>query len=217
MADLLQAITNHREAILLGEIGAFLHMFGKASSEFLVANSQEGGTQDSHRDLKHLPTLRPHLENPILRDRFIFNLNGQQETLAGTFTDFITKYKGNDPKCVLLRLFNSCHRMTSADEKGVVRRKQPKDDMWIATPFGYKVRRVDLSSLDAKREEMDRQLAATFQAYLARQNGIESLREEVIPILEPGLSQALGETRHQPTMSLFGHSRTVSLHYTSQC
>jgi len=217
MAELLQAIGKHREAILLGEIGALLHMFGKASSEFLIANSLEGGANDLHQNLKHLPTLKPHLENQVLRDGFTFDLNGRQEMLAGLFTDFITKYKGNAPDSVLLRLFNSCHRMNSADEKGVVRKKQSKDDIRIATPFGYKTLKIDLKNLDAEREEMDRQLATSFQSYLSTRSGIDTLREEVVRILKPGLSQALGETRQPANDVTLWHSRTVSLHYTSLC
>lgn len=195
MAELLQAIDNHCEAILLGELGALLHMFGKCSSEFLAANSLEDNAQDSHQDLKHLPALRQHLENTILKDRFAFNLCGRQETLAGTFTDFITKYKGTSPDCALLKLFNTCHRMTSADEKGVVRRKQSIRDMWITTPFGYKAHKIDLVRVEAKREEMDRKLAEAFGLYLSGTDGLERLHEQAFSILKPGLSQALGETR----------------------
>src|SRR5579883_1091316 len=169
MGDFLRAIDDHREAILLGELGALLHMFGKCSREFLIANSSEGGASDSHQDLKHLPALAPLLRKPPLRNTFAFTLGGQPETLVGHFTDFITKYKGNKPDCTLLRLFNTCHRMTSADEKGIVRRKQSKDDMWIATPFGYRTQKVELDHVEAKREEMDRQLAVAFGAYLSKQ------------------------------------------------
>src|SRR5579885_2247186 len=136
MADLLTSLTQHREAILLGEFGGLIHMFGKASSEFLQANSIEGGASDSHQDLKHLGPLEPVLKARALRDRFVFKGSGIQETLAGDFADFITKYKGTAPDSHLVRLFNTCHRMTSADEKGVVRRKQSISSMRIATPFG---------------------------------------------------------------------------------
>jgi CRISPR-associated Csx11 family protein len=195
MGDLLRTIDNHREAILLGELGALLHMFGKCSREFLIANSSEGGASDSHQDLKHLPTLAPLLRKPLLRDTLAFTLGGQSETLAGDFTDFITKYKGNKPDCTLLRLFNTCHRMTSADEKGIVRRKQSKDDMWLATPFGYRTQKVELDHVEAKREEMDHQLAIAFGAYLSKQIDIKGLRQRAINILKAGFSEALGETR----------------------
>ncbi len=215
MASFLQLIDNRREAILLGEIGTLLHMFGKCSSEFLQANSVEaGGVHDSHDNLKHFPQLKSPLEDPLLRKRFKLPASGQQEELAGNFSDFITKYKGEKPDCSLLKLFNTCHRMTSADEKGVVRRKQSIQDMWIATPFGYRAQMVEPRLLDEERERMDKELAEAFDAYLAETISIESLRASAIGTLKPGLSQALGETR-QPAndVTLWAQSHGVASLY----
>lgn len=214
MGDFLREIADHREAILLGELGALLHMFGKCSREFLIANSSEGGAGDSHQDLKHLPALAPLLREPPLRNTFAFTLAGQRKTLAGDFTDFITKYRGNQPDCTLLRLFNTCHRMTSADEKGVVRRKQSKDDMWITTPFGHRTHKIELDQVDARREEMDRQLADAFGAYLSKRIDIKELRQRAVNILKAGFSEALGETR-QPAndVTLWAQSHGVASLY----
>src|SRR5690606_37709942 len=135
--DLLTSLEQHRDAILLGEFGGLIHMFGKASSEFLRAKSFEAtaNDHDSHQDLKHLGPLAPLLQRPVLSDRFKFMAAGDDGKLAGNFTDFITRYSRDrthperGPNCHLLWLFNTCHRMTSADEKGVVRRKQSISDM----------------------------------------------------------------------------------------
>lgn len=195
MRNFLPEIEVCREAILLGEIGALLHMFGKASSEFLRANSVEGGANDTHQDRKHFPKLWSRLDRPELQDAFSFTLHGQTEKLRGRFTDFIGKYKGKAQDCMLLQLFNTCHRMTSSDEKGVVRRQQSITDMYIATPFGYRAQKLDMTCVDALRIEMDEKLAHAFDRYLGRCCGIEALRETVVQILQSGLSQALGETR----------------------
>lgn len=196
MPNLLPNIETQREAILLGEIGALLHMFGKASSEFLRANSVNGGATDTHQDPKHFPKLWSRLDRPELKDIFSFTLHSQVEKLKGSYTDFIKKYKGKDPDCVLLHLFNTCHRMTSSDEKGVVRRKQSFNDMRISTPFGYnKDGKIDPASIDAMRMEMDKKLAHAFDLYLNKSCGIKDLRETAVLVLQSGLSQALGETR----------------------
>ncbi len=215
MASFLYLIDSCREAILIGEVGALLHMFGKCSSEFLQAYSVDvGGVHDSHDDLKHFPRLKSRLENPLLRKRFKLPASGQQEELAGNFSDLIEKYKGEKPDCLLLKLFNTCHRMTSADEKGVVRREQSIKDMWIATPFGLPAQRVEPRLLDEERERMDRELAEAFDAYLAETISIERLRASAIGTLKPGLSQALGETR-QPAndVTLWAQSHGVASLY----
>ncbi|PIU27638.1 CRISPR-associated protein Csx11 [Candidatus Aquicultor secundus] len=215
MTDLLKKIETHKEAILLGEVGALLHMFGKASSEFLQANSLKGQGNDSHQDLKHLPNLKPYLEKDRLKDAFSFTVNGKQEKLSGNFTDFILKYKGSQPDSYLLKLFNTCHRMTSADEKGVIRRKQSINNMWITTPFGYRAHKIDPACVDSARADMDQKLADAFDSYLKNeQNSIEHLRKQAVNILQPGLSEALGETR-QPAndVTLWAQSHGVASLY----
>lgn len=214
MTDLLKKIETHKEAILLGEVGALLHMFGKASSEFLQANSLEGQGNDSHQDLKHLPNLKPYLEKDRVKDAFSFTVNGRQEKLSGNFTDFILRYKGSQPDSYLLKLFNTCHRMTSADEKGVVRRKQSINNMWITTPFGYRAHKIDPTCVDSIRARIDQELANVFDAYFSEHSNIELLREEAIKVLQPGFSKTLGETR-QPAndVTLWAQSHGVASLY----
>ncbi len=200
MTDLLKKIEDHKEAILLGEIGALFHMIGKASAEFLQAHSKEGGARDTHQNLKHIPQLEQYLRRPELKESFSINVKRKRETLSGDFTDFITKYKRDrdkdgGPDCNLLWFFNTCHRMTSADEKGVVRRLQSIHDMWITTPFGHRVHKIDPECVEKKRAEMDEGLARVFERYINSQISIECLREEVGKILKPGFDYALGETR----------------------
>jgi CRISPR-associated Csx11 family protein len=194
VAKLLGLLEQHQEAILLGEFGALIHMLGKASSEFLKANSVEGGANDTHQDLKHLPQSASKLTDSGLRDRLKFAVNDTSETLQGNFTDFIRKYKGNAPDSHLLKLFNTCHRMTSADEKGVVRQKQSIASMRITTPFGRVVRTISPSEVDTMREKMDVELAAALDKYLQGES-IDEFRRRAIAILKPALSEILGETR----------------------
>lgn len=216
MADLLTSLVQYREPILLGEFGGLIHMFGKASSEFLKANSAEGGAKDSHQDLKHLCELAPLLQKPALTKRFAFTAGALNEKLTGDFTDFITKYKGAGPDSHLLRLFNACHRMTSADEKGVVRRKQSIFSMRIATPFGRAVRTIVPDELDNVRIEMSRNLAKALQEFLDGQQDIGGFRELAVQILRPGLSLALGETREPANdVTLWAQSWGVASLYKS--
>ncbi len=220
MGELLDKIKAHREAILLGEIGALLHMLGKCSSEFLKANSKEGGAQDRHTELGWMSgELKSCLEIPKLTDAFVFPFDGQPEKLTGNFTDFITKYKGSSPDSVLLHLFNTCHRMTSADEKGVVRRQQSKDHkdhkdhMVITTPFGYAAQELDLNAVNGIREEMDRCLSKTLAAYLEKLD-IDGLHGQAVRVLQKGMSRTLGETR-QPAndVTLWSQSHGVASLY----
>ncbi len=222
MADLLTSLEQHREAILLGEFGGLIHMYGKASSEFLRAKSLEGtdSDHDSHQDLRHLGPLQDLLKDPTLTNTFVFGSGTEQ--LVGDFTDFITKYARDDrhpergPNCHLLRLFNTCHRMTSADEKGVVRRRQSFSSMRIATPFGRTVRTIIANDIDTIRIGMSRDIAEALDEYLRGQKAIDSFRECAIQILRPGLSLALGETREPANdVTLWAQSSGVASLYKS--
>lgn len=53
MADRLNQISSHREAILLGELGALLHMFGKCSRDFLLANAIDRDPTGTYRDYRN--------------------------------------------------------------------------------------------------------------------------------------------------------------------
>ncbi len=216
MAELLNSLANYREAILLGELGALLHMFGKASSEFLIANSAEGGATDSHQDVKHLGALEPQLREKALNDRFAFMAAGTQWKLTGDFTDFIKKYKGTGPDSRLLKLFNTCHRMTSADEKGVVRRKQSVNNMRIATPFGRTVCTVLPDKIDPIRERMAAEVSEALRKFLGGDQDIEALRRRALGILRRGMSAALGETREPANdVTLWDQSYGVASLYKS--
>lgn len=216
MSELTSQLVARREAILLGEFGALLHMFGKASSEFLVANSVEGDATDSHQSLKHLPALSPLLQDPKLTDRLSFAVGSVRQTLSGNFADFITKYKGTGPDSHLLKLFNTCHRMTSADEKGVVRRKQSIRNIRITTPFGRPVKTISPNEIDETRKTMDQQLAQAMSSFLDARLAVEDFRRQALNILEPGMSVALGETREPANdVTLWDQSYGVACLYKS--
>ncbi len=216
MFDLLTSLVQHREAILLGEFGGLIHMFGKASAEFLKANSSEGGATDSHQNLKHLGVLEPLLKDGVLRNRFAFIISGSREALAGDFTDFLTKYKGTGPDSHLLRLFNTCHRMTSADEKGVVRRKQSISSMRIATPFGRTVQTITPSDIDNVRMTMSQELLEALAEYLRNPQAVDAFRERAVQTLRRGMSLALGETREPANdLTLWAQSAGVASLYKS--
>jgi CRISPR-associated Csx11 family protein len=104
--------------------------------------------------------------------------------------------------------------MTSADEKGVVRRTQSKDDMQITTPFGYRAQKIDLSTVDAVREKMDSNFAKALHGYLRGNAAIDVLHDQAVHILSEGMSQALGETRKPANdVTLWAQSHGVASLY----
>lgn len=218
-------VEKQKEAILLGEIGALLHMFGKCSSQFLRYYSQKDGpdnqghgdSDDGHASMDVFSLALRQILDPVYKAAFKFpDPRGGQDWVINSFADIPEKYKGieNKQRGPLLDILNVCHHMTSADEKGVVRRKQSISDIYISTPFGYRFRKLDPDSLDRLRAEMDRALLQVFDLYHKKKNSIEYLRDQSVDILRPGLSRALGETR-QPAndVTLWSQSYGVASLY----
>lgn len=227
MSCFLEKVEKLKEPILLGEIAALLHMFGKCSSQFLQYNSREGGKGNrwGHQDDGHdsskvfSPSLLQALDQ-VYKAKFKFSDPSDKDKnwAINCFADIPEKYKGqkDDQRGPLLDLLNTCHRMTSADEKGVVRRQQSIDDMCIATPFGYRRPgdKIDPDSLDDLRKKMDCDLTRIFDLYIKNKITIEELRENCVCILQPGLSRALGETRKPANdVTLWAQSHGVASLY----
>jgi CRISPR-associated Csx11 family protein len=212
MPDLRGKLEGSREAILLGEFGGLLHMFGKASKDFLQANSLEGGAKDAHQEQRLFGSLWQQLGDASLTSRFVFGT----EKLTTDFTDFVGKYKGDQPDSHLLRLFNACHRMTSADEKGVVRRKQSVNSIWITAPFGRKVQKVLIDQIDEIRDHMASSLVQELEGYLRTELSIQEFRSRLIRTLRLRMSQTLGETREPANdVTLWAQSSGVASLYKS--
>ena len=224
MSGYLAEIKRQREAILLGEIGALLHMFGKCSSDFIQYYSKdvskEDAPKDTHQELKHMPLLKDQLKSPQLKSKFSLAFSTNREELNGDYTDLITRYRGwgdRRPNSTLTRFLNTCHGKTSADEKGGVVRvsqQQELEDTWITTPFGHKVEKLDLDKLEKSRQDMDEELAKCFDAYLSGDASIDTLRGNTVRILKRGLSHTLGETRRPANdVSLWAQSYGVASLY----
>jgi len=226
MSYFLGKIEKLKEPVLLGEIAALLHMFGKCSSQFLQYNSREGGPGNrwGHQDDGHdsskvfSPSLLQALDHVYKAKFKLPDPSGGKDWIIRCFADIPEKYKGqkDDQRGPLLDLLNTCHRMTSADEKGVVRRQQPIDDMCIATPFGYNRPgdKIDPDSLDVLRKKMDCDLTRIFDLYIKDEITIEELRENCVCILKTGLSKALGETREPANdVTLWAQSHGVASLY----
>ncbi|MBW2065304.1 MAG: CRISPR-associated protein Csx11 [Deltaproteobacteria bacterium] len=206
MCDLLSKIEKHKEAILLGEIGALLHDFGKMDRRFVQRHSVEGGDDYNHASkCVFSPELLPRLEKIEVR----FDQNFRVPLI-----DVIVKHHDQKATNNLIKAVIAADRMNSADDKGVVRRKQSITDMWITTPFGFKAKKIDPDCLDIRRQKVDNQLVEAFDSYLQQNSSVGCLRDQVSCIVEPGFSEALGETRMPANdVTLWEHSYGVASLY----
>ncbi|HOP95417.1 MAG TPA: CRISPR-associated protein Csx11 [Dictyoglomaceae bacterium] len=211
MSDLSDIISNNKENILIGEIGALLHDIGKCHPDFIEKESKERiqGLPHHARDIDKL--LKPELIDTLKKIKIKFN--DEEKSVY----DLIRYH--HDAEGTLLTYLEKCDHLDSADDKGVVRRKQPKDITIIASPFGFPKEKIDLQCLQKRLNDLESNLIGLFQNYVSDSLDIVCFRKCLINNLKTTFSHALGETRIPANdVTLWDHSHsTASLFKSVLC
>ena len=77
---------------------------------------------------------------------------------------------------IIINILKSCDRLDSADDKGIVRRKQSKDNAIISSPFGFDKEIIELKCLQKRLHDLQSNLTGLFQNYISGNVNIECLR-----------------------------------------
>jgi len=213
MSDLIQAIKDKREDILIGEIGALLHDIGKCHPDFVKSKSKENTAKDNHAQIDKL--LNSKLVGLIKNIKFsIYFKQGQTDVYS-----LITEHHIHDAKDKLVTLLKSCDGLDSADDKGIIRKKQSIDNTVINSPFGYPKEKIDLKCLQNRLDDLSNNLIGLFENYISNSIALACVRESAINNLETAFIHALGETRIPSNdVTLWDHSHsTASLFKSMLC
>lgn len=153
MTHNLQDLADKRDALLLGEVAAWLHMLGKFHENFLKG----------HHDLDiqippDLTAIFTKLDQ-LLRDPswsgLIWDRLGIPEFQASSlsFFSFIEKHRTRTVQEGLLKLMWDAHGRGSGVEKGVLNRfaLSQSGTVYLSTAFGTERSAIDLSNLQAER------------------------------------------------------------------
>lgn len=163
MTSGLKILADNRDALLLAEVGAWLHMLGKYHEEFVKGN-HDFDTKIPDDLIEKYPSL-----DGLLRDSWLSNfwvklpisdLNPQYLSIY----DFIQYHRNK--KAVenhisgLLKLLYDSHGRGSGAEKGVVNSYDVQDDkqtykqVHLSSAFGYEPESIDLNQLSSKRHQL---------------------------------------------------------------
>jgi CRISPR-associated Csx11 family protein len=200
MSD-LRILAQHRNAILLAEVAAWLHMLGKYHESFLHGN---------HNLAVQIPSdienPFPHL-NALLTDPWpgtIWSSLPVPELKAATLSifDLIKSHHNPNAPSGLERLMWDAHGRGSGTEKGVLERFAPGQQSIVfpATAVGNELTAIDLDQLQERRKELYKALeiwldelrnthAALNQQEWAR------LRHDLIDRLATEFRTSVAETR----------------------
>ncbi len=213
MNDPIQTIIANREQILTGEIGALLHDIGKCHPDFVRKQSIENVGNFDHCKIDEF--LDSNLITLMKNGKFEINIKNEKTDVYS----IITEHCERKTKKELIKLMKSCDKRDSADDKGIVRKKQPMNDTIISSPFGYPRERIDLKCLQCRLFDLSHQLTDLFDKYVSNSIDITTFRENVINNLMLTFSHALGETRIPSNdVTLWDHSHsTASLFKSMLC
>ena len=207
---MIDVIKNSKETILIGEIGALLHDIGKLHPDFVKSKSVEKTAKDNHAQIDKF--LKPELIKFIKNSKFDITIGNEKSTIY----NLITQHHNRSTEDKIVKLLQACDHKDSADDKGVVRKKQHLADTWISSPFGYKKEKIDLLCLQKRFEDLEDTLIGLFKGYVSRTMSLSCFRESLINTLKTSFSHALGETRIPSNdVTLWDHSySTASLFKT---
>lgn len=205
---ILQRLGAARDGILLAEVGAYLHMIGKLSSDFLVHESREGSSSFDYRsvcdDASFLGgRLRDLLASGWVRPRFALPGIASNTPTPSSLDAFIRDHTNRQASPQVLRFLVDAHGVVAAVEKNPSNLpshlKQAQGQTWRATAFGFEEENLAAADLDGLRSGAFDRVAELLEAvrdgnppdWSSILLGDSGLRAS----LEPGMSRALGDTR----------------------
>lgn len=207
----VEMIKNNREVILTGEIGALLHDIGKCHPNFIESKSVEKTAPDIHAQIYKF--LRLELVEFIKSSKFDIKIGNETSDIYNLITQHHPDKNAKNKIDNIVKILIACDHKDSADDKGIVRKKQRLDETWIASPFGYEKEKIDLVCLQKRFDELQDNLTGLFRNYLSQTKTMDlsCLRESLINNLRTTFSHALGETRKPANdVTLWDHSHSTA-------
>lgn len=174
MTDKLKMLIEHRDAILLAEIGALIHDLGKLSEEFIKQTSKDISFKFDHEDIMKDKYKQDFWFNSQLYDLLRDNNTGfvkimrdldqylknrvsnfpKDKQNMSYFGELISKH-GNPRNLFYPWFFKfSADVIDSGIDKGAVVdkiNKQPFTKTYISSPFGYEFERIEVEKESLKK------------------------------------------------------------------
>lgn len=210
----VEKIKSSRKNILTGEVGALLHDIGKCHKDFIGTSSIEKiPDKFNHANIDKF--LNTNLLEFFKKEKFKIFINENSTDIY----NLISEHHNNRTIDHLVKLLQTCDRLDSADDKGIVRKKQSIENTFISSPFGYQKEKIDLNCLQKRFDDLQDNLKGLFKNYISDEIDLSCFRKELLNNLKTTFPHALGETRIPSNdVTLWDHSHsTASLFKSALC
>lgn len=197
MSD-LNKLAQHREALLLAEVAAWLHMLGKFHEDFLQGNHQLATEIPSD-----LATTHQNL-NQLLRDTWTGAIwasipIAEFDATNLSIYDFIKEHQNLGANSGLLRLMQDAHGRGSGIEKGALNRFAPgqSGNVHLATAVANETKAIESTELNQRRIELYSFLQEQLNLLRTNRAAVpwEKFRPQFIARLEQDFRTTVAETR----------------------
>ncbi|RLE44196.1 CRISPR-associated protein Csx11, partial [Candidatus Woesearchaeota archaeon] len=228
MSDMLDKLAENRVPILLAEIGAYLHLIGRFSEEFIYAQAKDATNSEKGFNYEKVCNNPDFFENTgldgllknqsweILMNAFknLSNAGELSSYKIKSFSEFIEKHTwGNKPRG-LCKILADAHGIVSGIDKALAGRaesgKQKKAYTFKATAFGYE-RNIEFT----KNPELKKELFQKIKEILNDIKNKQDLSYEnyfgFVSTIKECYSKTIGETRRPINeISLYDYAHTIA-------
>lgn len=206
MVKSLKILEDSKDALLLAEIGCWIHMVGKFHRGFLEGDL-ELDTQivekieSCYKNLCDL--LTGEMQQPTWTSTVWKNLAALQVNDDTSIATLIKRHKNdrkNPAQDDLEKLLADAHGQGSGIEKGILDRFMlPQKSVYGSTAFGFEKDHIDISKIESERDSLYRALEGYLND-LKRSNvhppqGWREFREQFIEMVATYFVQSVGDTR----------------------
>ncbi len=229
MNPLFKKLEENRDAILLAEIGAYLHLLGRFSREFIICNATDADDHEKKFNYQRICDNVSFFEgtglDTLLKDtgwksrlKFV-NVNnaGELSTPPKNFCEFIEKHTWSDGPKGLCKILADAHGIVSAIDKALAGRlktsgKQRKAYLFKSTAFGYEEKIELMDNPHLKKEffqKLKEKLNDIKQARFNKNNYL--LYRNLVKLISEYYPKIIGDTRRPINeISLFDYAYTIA-------
>ena len=239
MSSLLKKLEDNRIPILLAEIGAYIHLIGRFSKEFILAQAKNNTQTGSNFDYQQICNSSNFFEDKslgnLLKDDNWENLlngfknltnPGELDTNKITnLCEFIEKHTWNDKPKGLCKILADAHGIVSGIDKALAGKggsgKQSSQYTYRATAFGYEkeiellgsanLNNVDENQISNTKREFFQKLNDILYNILKNQNISYDNYKEFVNLIKQYYPKTIAETRRPINeISLYDYAHTIA-------
>lgn len=159
MDNELEKLSTQRNAILLAEVGVWLHMLGKCSKEFITSpdNTRKKVYQEFYKILDDTDPFKSLLTTNWPQNIWKFTKPTDLKNAPEFIAQFSTKHTERRVGAPLLKILVDAHGRGSGTDKGILKDgayQQQTADVYRSTTFGFEDAPIDLDGLEGKRKNL---------------------------------------------------------------